>query len=138
MEHVLLPEKYDKGRSKGKFKKDKKGNYMYNDHYCDETVPNLNYLFENGIGFESHPADWFGLFFPKNRTKTTHPKAVTIDDLTSWTNTKAIILNAGEGGGRYKTFTSFTIDETMSHLALYTLHCISPSPQEEMKLKTQK
>ena len=61
MEHVLLPEKYDKVRSKENFKKDKKGNYMYNDHYCDETVPNLNYLFENGIGFENHPADWFAI-----------------------------------------------------------------------------
>ena len=50
MECVLLPKKYDKGRSKGKFKKEKKGNNMYKDQYCDETVPNLEYLFEHEIG----------------------------------------------------------------------------------------
>ena len=68
----------------------------------------------------------------------TNEKAVTVDDFTSWTNTKALILNAGEGGGRYKTFSLFSVDEIMAHLAIYLLHSISPSPQIEMKFKTQK
>ncbi len=59
-----------------------------------------------------------------------------IDDPTSWSSTKAIIINAGEGVGRYKAFTSLIIDETMSHLALYLLHKNSPSPKVEMKFKS--
>ena len=64
--------------------------------------------------------------------------AVTVDDFTNQTNTKALILNAGEGGGRYKTFSLFSVNEIMAHLAIYLLHSISPSPQIEMKFKTQK
>ena len=62
------------------------------------TVPNLAYLTELGIDFESHPADWFNIFLPKNRGKHTHPKAVTLEELTAWTNTKAMMCNAGKRG----------------------------------------
>ena len=48
------------------------------------------------------------------------------------------MLNAGEGGGRYKTFSLFSVNEIMAHLAIYLLRSISPSPQIEMKFKTQK
>ena len=58
-------------------------------------------------------------------------------NLTSWTNTKAMIANAGKRGGRYKRFVNFNKDELMQHLSLYLLHGISPSPQIEMKFTDQ-
>ena len=85
-----------------------------------------------------HPADWFNIFFPKKRTRRVLSSAVTIDKLTSWTNTKAMKLNAGVGGGMYKNFVNFSKEEIMSHLGLYLLHSISPSPQIEMKFKFKK
>ena len=62
------------------------------------TVPDLEYLTEKGIDFESEPADWFNIYFPKDRVNGTHPKAVTMDESTSWTNTKVMISNAGKRG----------------------------------------
>ena len=129
----LLPEKNDRG----KCKRDKDGKYCYKKQYSDKTVPNLKYLFKNGVNIESHPADYFDLFFPRNRTKDTHPKAVCIDDLNSWTNTKAMMLNAGSRGGKYYRYNDFSKSELMSHLALYLLHGVSPSPQIEMKFSSQ-
>ena len=61
------------------------------------TVPDLEYLTEKGTYFESEPADWFNIYFPKYRVNGPRPKAVSMDELTSWTNTKAMISNAEEG-----------------------------------------
>ena len=41
----LLPEK----NSRGDFKRNSSGNYVYKKQVTDETVPNLECLFENGI-----------------------------------------------------------------------------------------
>ena len=56
----LLPDK----NSRGNFKRDNSGNYVYKKQVTYETVPNLEYLFENGIGFDSYPVEWFNLFPP--------------------------------------------------------------------------
>ena len=56
---------HDTGKSKGQFKKGRDGKYNYKRQSFNGTIPNLQYLLNNGIGFESHPADWFGLFFKK-------------------------------------------------------------------------
>ena len=55
----LIPEK----NPRGNFKRDSSGNYVYKKQVTDETVPNLEYLFENGIGFDSHPVEGFKFFF---------------------------------------------------------------------------
>ena len=97
----------------------------------------MQYLFDNCIGFDYHPADWFNLYVPKDHNIKTHPKAVTCDDLTGWFNIKAMMLGAGKRGGKYKDFSDFNKQELMTHLAVYLLHAISPSPQMEMKFKNQ-
>jgi len=84
----LLPVK-NKSR---RFRRKQNGEYIYNKAQTVETVPNLSYLFEEGLGFDSHPANWFDLFFPSKRTKKTHSKAITMDEYTAWTNTKAMMM----------------------------------------------
>ena len=126
---VLLPVR----KQNGTLQRKSTGAYVYSLQSSVETVPDLKYLSEKGIDLKSHPADWFNLFFPRNRDKNTHPKTVTIDELTSWTNTKAMIANAGKRGGKYNRFVDFSKAELMQHLSLYLLHGISPSPQIEMK-----
>ena len=42
-----------------------------------------------------------------SRTKNTHPKAVKIEELQSWTNTKAIMANTGWIGLKCKVFEDF-------------------------------
>ena len=127
----LLPEKNLRGR----FRKDNKGNFKYSKQTTTETIPNIEFLHSHGINLQSHPAQWFDIFFPRKRERTTHPKAVTFDELTGWTNTKALMQNAGVGGGKYKNFKNFSSQELMSHLSLYMLHGISPSPQVDLKFK---
>ena len=73
----------------------------------NSTVPNLDFLFFHNINLDSHPAEWFNIFFPKSHTKNTHPKAVKIEEFQSWTNTKAMMANAGRRGGKYKGFEDF-------------------------------
>ena len=46
-----------------------------------------------------------------------------------------MIANAGKRGGKYSDFIDFTKFELMSHLSLYLLHEILPSPRLDMKFK---
>ena len=110
---------------------------MYFKKVTDQTVPDLECLFENSIRFDSHPADWFDLCFPIKRVKDTHPKAVAMDDITAWRNIKAFLDNKGSRWGKYARFKYFTKPELMSHLLLHILHTMSPSPRVEMKLKSE-
>ena len=64
---ALFPTMHGTGKLKGQFKKGRHGEYKYKKQSFNGTTPNLQYLFDNRIGFESHPADWFGLFLKKNR-----------------------------------------------------------------------
>ena len=120
-----------------KFKRDRYVNYSYIKQVTDQTVINLEHLFANYIDFESQPADWFHLFFPMRQTKDTHAKAVTMDNLTTWTNTKVMMENTGSRGSEYYRFVNYNKHVIMLHLALYLLRSISPSPQVEMKFKSE-
>ena len=100
------------------------------------TVPNIDFLFLHNINLDFHPGEWFNILFPKLRTKNTHLKSVTIEELQYWTNTKAMMENAGMRGGEYKGFEDFTKKEIMAHLGVYLLHGISPAPQIEMKFNS--
>ena len=77
----------------------------------NQTCPNLSFLFDHNIGLETHPADWFEPWLPFQRKRSTDKKVVTIEDLTTWTNTKALLANAGSGGGQYANFKPFDMKE---------------------------
>ena len=102
----------------------------------DDTIPNLDFLFEHNIGLESHPSDWMEIWLPFERKKDMAKSAVTIEDLTTWSNMKAMLSNAGANGKHYKSFQPFTMREVRSFFGLLFLQGISPSPQIEMKFKS--
>jgi hypothetical protein len=60
------------------------------------------------------------------------PFTVSIDEWTSYTNLRAILMNASSSiySGQ---FTPFTPKEIQTFLALYILQGLSPSPQIKMK-----
>ena len=60
-----------------------------------------------------------------------------MDGMTACLNVKAMIANSGKRGGKYADFMDFTTCELMSHLSLYLLHAISPSPRLDMKFKIE-
>ena len=47
------------------------------------------------------------------------------------------MANAGGLGGKYENFVSFSTNELMQHIGLYLLQAVSPSPQIEMKFRSQ-
>ena len=71
--HQLLPEKNLRGR----FKKDNKGNFKYSKQTTTETIPNIEFLHSHGISLQSHPAQWFDIFFMQKRTNDA-PKGCNI------------------------------------------------------------
>ena len=117
----------------GRVRYGRDGRVMYKKQSSDETVPNIEAINEAGLNCQSHPATWFNLFMPREKRRQDNPDVVSVVDFTSWTNTKAVMENAGPGGVLYPDFTPFSNDEVMQHLGLYILHGLSPSPQVSMK-----
>ena len=116
--------------------RDRKVQYEVRDH--TDTIPNIDFCFEHGLDLQSHPAQWFQAFLPiKNKGRGGRGLLpFSMESCLSWTNTKARMQNAGLGG-KYPDFEDFTLDELMQHTSLYLLQGLSPSPQIEMKFKSQ-
>ena len=74
---------------------------------------------------------------PMRRMRHNSGKKLSVEDLTTWTNLKAILNNAGTGGGIYPKFVPFSIEELASHLGLNILSGISPTPQVDLKFASQ-
>ena len=55
-----------------------------------------------------------------------------------WTNLKATLTGAGQGGTCYTDFKPFMPSEIQQHMGLYILQGFAPSPQVEFKLKPQR
>ena len=136
-QRVLLPEKRESGKGFKMERKNGKDCFKYHLAFSNETLPNLRFVFDNELGFNSRPADWLEAFLPLKRGRDTPSKLVTLQDLTAWTNTKALLANAGMGGGKYKDFKAFTLKETRSFLGLHILQGLSPSPSIDMKFSSQ-
>ena len=104
----------------------------------EDTTPNIEWCEGKGLGLDSHPVEWFNAFLPvKNkRHGGAGMSSFTMEKCLSWTNTKARMMNAGLGG-KYSDFVDFSLVELMRHVGLYLFHGLSPSPQVEMKFKTQ-
>ena len=129
---VLLP----KRDSMGRMRYGANGRVLYEKQSSDKTVPDIQAINEAGLNCESHPATWFNLFMPREKRRQENPDVVSIVDFTTWTNTKAVMENAGPGGVLYPEFTPFSNDEVMQHLGLYIVHGLAPSPQVSMKFQS--
>ena len=102
----------------------------------EETTPNIEWCESRGLSLDSHPVEWFDAFFPVKSKRQGGMNAFNVECLLSWTNAKARVMNAGLGG-KYGDFEDFTLIELMRHIGLYLFHGLSPSPQVEMKFKSQ-
>ena len=133
---ALLPKKTASGK---RIKTRSNGEPIYEKVPCYETVPNIEWCKEFELDLKSHPAEWFGAFLPirnkRGMTNAYASNAFTMENVLSWTNTKAQMQNAGLGG-KYKDFTNFTLAELLRHFGLYLFQGLSPSPQIEMKFKS--
>jgi len=120
------------------FDRDDDGKILYDEVLSSESTPNMDVLHSKGISINSHPADWFNVFMLIHSKRQAHPDEVSIADLTSWTNKKLLLMNAGSGGSIYPNCVQFSVDKVKKHLGLYIFHGIVPSPQVEMKFQSTK
>jgi hypothetical protein len=78
---------------------------------------------------DSSPEDWIGEL-PQDKKKPTDPRSVvTIADWTTYSNTKAMLCNAGMQGGNYPEFTPFSPQEINRFIVPNALQGLTPSPQ---------
>ena len=86
----------------------------------------------------SHPHEFAEAFLPRNQTIYKNKEAsFPFVNLTSWTNSKAMLANTGENGITYKDFTPFNADELRCHVGIYVLQGLSLSPRVEYKFNCQ-
>ena len=89
--------------------------------------PTAEFLSDNNLDHTSLPHEWFEPFVPRSLTSL----------WTKYTNTKALMDNAGNIGEIYPDFYPFTPNELRKHLGLYIVHGLAPSPEVSMKFKSQ-
>ena len=128
---TMLPTRYKNGT----LKKNREGKFIYALTPHERTEPNIAFIEKNKLDLYSHPADWFNAFMP---LKASDQNSFCIENLNCWTNVRALMENAGGLGGKYDNFVNFTTVELMKHIGLYLLQALSPSPQVEMKFRSQK
>ena len=126
-----VPERYSNGR----IKKQKNGSYSYIKQAQTETTADMTFIRKHRLNLDSHMAEWFRSFLPIKNSKRN--QIFSLENCLSWTNTKAMLENAGGQGGKYHDFEPFSIVEFQRHIGLYLVQALSPSPQVEMKFHSQ-
>ena len=106
----------------------------YTDVPMTDGRPNPDFMLKHGLTHESHPADIFYAFLP---THSNERDVMSISKIRTWTNAKAQLMGAGPGGHQYPTFEPFSMDEIRQFLGLFMMHGLAPSPQLDMKMKSQ-
>ena len=93
----------------------------------DDGVPKETFLAKHCLNVHSMPHEWFAVFLPASLTRK----------WTTFTNTKALLANAGCEGGIYPDFFPFTPFELRKHIAVYFVNGLAPSPKVAMKFQSQ-
>jgi hypothetical protein len=99
--------------------------------------PNPAFVQKHNLSIKSHPADYAEVFIPYrlnpyNNRDAEHPSVQT---WTRYTNAKAMMSQAGEGGAVYQDFKPFSMHEIRQHLGLYIFNGLNPSPRVELKFR---
>ena len=113
------------------------GEPKYRDEIREQGWANLNWLNEHKLTNQSSPSDWFSALLPDKHRPTDPRSTVTIADWTTYTNTRALLSNAGQQGHLYPEFQPFSPADIKQFVTLYILQGLSPSPQIKMKFQPQ-
>ena len=93
---------------------------------------------KHNITPSTRPDEFVRLFLPFKKNMVDGKEMVSLELFTKWTNMKAILAGAGEGGTCYRDFHPFTVEEIQQHLGLYVFNGVAPSPRIELKFKPQR
>jgi Transposase IS4/SAP domain len=123
--------------SNGKVAKDRKGDIKWKQEVRATGRANIDWVESRGLTEFSAPNKWFGALLPEKKKRTDPRSMVSIAEWTTYSNTKALLLNAGQPGYLYPDWKPFTVTEIKKFIGLYILQGLSPSPQVKMKFKPQ-
>jgi len=90
--------------------------------------PNPDWIEKHNLGIESTPIQLFDTFLLNS----------LIENWNSYTNTKALLANAGQKGKLYPDYKPFTCNKLKKHIGVVLLNGISPFPQISLKFHNQK
>ena len=111
--------------------------------------PIADFLKRYGLDETSHPMDWFSALMPMTPAMNQEDPAeanvkgdkTTVFAVSNWTaysNTKAIMCNAGEPGSIYAgKFKPFKNEDISAMLGMYIIDGLTPSPQLTWKMQDQ-
>ena len=100
---------------------------------CEGTMTNIDWCIKQNLTTDSHPDHWFYAFMPIEKKRQYLPQVVSVAQLTTCTNTKSVIYNAGYGGVQYPSFQAFSVEDIMKHIRVYVQNGIYISPQVRYK-----
>ena len=118
------------------------GDQVWDDIVKLKGAPKPEFLEEHGLDDESTPQEWFKAFLPVFDGTTNNPRQSNTPYWThhwcNYTNRKVMMLGAGVPGGVYPSWKPFSYDEIERFIGIYILQGLKPSPQVEMKFKSQR
>ena len=96
-----------------------------------------SFLKKHSLSVYSTPADFVAAFLPfkSNLYSTQKKEYPTFDLFARWTNLKATLAGAGEGGICYHEWKLFSPRELCQHFSIYIFNGLSPSPRLENKFR---
>jgi hypothetical protein len=80
---------------------------VYEQAIREDGCANIEWLKQNKLTKDSQPSDWINALLPLKKKTGDLPCTVSIDEWTSYTNLRAILMNAGSCiySGQFKPFT---------------------------------
>jgi len=128
----FVPKKHTNGRQAV----GAKGQPVYVAAIRNNMQVRTEFMRKHHLSSASHPVEFADAFIPwhENPYNATY---FSMDQATTYSNLKAQLSNAGNGGTNYKDFKPFTCKEIRQFLGLYIFNGLSPSPRMEMKFKPQ-
>jgi len=122
--------------SNGRAKVDQRtGEILTEEVVHEKGRPKWNFLVQNTLTEDSHPAEWFFSLVPEKKKSHHPPNVATMEQWTMYTNLKAMLAEAGTA--IYKGFEPFKTEDTKKFIGLLMLHGLAPSPRISFKFQDQ-
>jgi hypothetical protein len=119
----------------GKPVKNRKGEVQWTNEIREKGRANTDWIEQRGLTKFSKPSDWFEALLPLKKKPNSQQSMVSISDWTTYSNTRAILSNAGNPSHIYPDFQPFSPNEIKQFIGLYILQGLSRLPQVKLKFR---
>ena len=113
------------------------GKYKMVDEIHKKGRAKLEWLNENKLTIQSRPLQWFMAAMKTDQRGASGKRKSLFELWCTWSNAKAMLMNAGEEGSVYPTWKKFTVAQIQKEVGLHILNGINISPRIEYKFRSQ-